>query len=138
LYRGNEFGGSTVAVARDSLFTSCPMVQGSDGKIYGVSQDGGSGGGGLFFSIDAGLPPPKPMVEFFAPSKGSAGAGVELWGANLLGATSVTFNGTAVRGVLTTTSQSAFVRVPTGATSGPITITTPNGSFTTRQNFTVE
>lgn len=116
----------------------CPMIQGSDGQIYGVSPAGGSGGGGLLFAIDAGLPPPKPMIELFSPSHGSAGARVELWGANLLGATSVTFNGTAASGVLTTTSQSAFVRIPTGATSGPITITTPNGSFTTQQSFTVQ
>ena len=112
-----DLAGALYSESCNSLYTSCPMVQGSDGKIYGVSQNGGSGGGGSFFSINAGLPPPKPAIELFAPSKGSAGAVVELWGANLLGATSVTFNGVAASGVLVTTSQSAFVSVPAGATS---------------------
>jgi hypothetical protein len=116
----------------------CPMVQGSNGKFYGISPAGGGGGGGVFFNVDAGLPPPQPVIQLFSPIQASAGTRVELWGSNLLGATSVTFDGIAADGVEVTTSQSAFVDVPEGATSGPITITTPNGSFTTQDSFTVQ
>jgi uncharacterized repeat protein (TIGR03803 family) len=116
----------------------CPMVQGSNGKLYGISPAGGGGGGGVFFNVDAGLPPPQPMIQLFSPTQASAGTRVELWGSNLLGATSVAFDGIAGTNVLATTSQSVFVDVPEGATSGPLTITTPNGSFTTQQDFTVE
>jgi hypothetical protein len=114
------------------------MVQGSNGKLYGISPAGGGGGGGVFFNVDAGLPPPQPTITLFSPTQGAGGTSVELWGSNLLGATSVTFNGIAADGVEVTTSQSAFVNVPEGATSGPITITTPNGSFTTQESFTVQ
>jgi hypothetical protein len=55
----------------------------------------------------------------------------------LLDVTSVTFNGLPASGVSVTSGQSAWVNVPTGATTGPVTITTPNGSYTTTQNFTV-
>jgi len=116
----------------------CPMVQGSNGKLYGISPAGGGGGGGVFFNVDAGLPPPQPVIQLFSPPQASAGTRVELWGSNLLGATSVTFNGIAGTNVLATTSQSVFVNVPEGATSGPITIATPNGSFTTQESFTVQ
>jgi hypothetical protein len=116
----------------------CPMLQGSNGKFYGISPAGGGGGGGVFFNVDAGLPPPQPTITLFSPTQGAGGTSVELWGSNLLGATSVTFNGIAADGVEVTTSQSAFVNVPEGATSGPITITTPNGSFTTQESFTVQ
>jgi len=116
----------------------CPMVQGSNGKLYGISPAGGGGGGGVFFNVDAGLPPPQPVIQLFSPLEAGPGTRVELWGSNLLGATSVTFDGIAGTNVLATTSQSVFVNVPEGATSGPITIATPNGSFTTQQDFTVE
>ena len=116
----------------------CPMIQGSNGKLYGVSPSGGGGGGGVFFNVDAGLPPPQPTIQLFSPTQASEGTRVELWGSNLLGATSVTFNGIAGTNVLATTSQSVFADVPEGATSGPITITTPNGSFTTQDSFTVQ
>jgi hypothetical protein len=116
----------------------CPMVQGSNGKLYGISPAGGGGGGGVFFNVDAGLPPPQPVIQLFSPAQASVGTRVELWGSNLLGATSVTFDGIAGTNVLSTTSQSVFVDVPEGATSGPITIATPNGSFTTQESFTVQ
>ena len=92
----------------------------------------------MFFNVDAGLPPPQPTIQLFSPTQASEGTRVELWGSNLLGATSVTFNGIAGTNVLATTSQSVFADVAEGATSGPITITTPNGSFTTQDSFTVQ
>ena len=61
-----------------------------------------------------------------------------LWHSLPLGATSVTFNGTPAAQVVVTSIQSVLVAVPPGATTGPVTITTANGSFTTTQDFTVE
>ncbi len=63
---------------------------------------------------------------------------VLLWGKNLRGATSVSFNGTLATKFSVPSSQGVWVWVPEGATSGPITVTTPNGSFTTMQGFTVQ
>lgn len=39
---------------------TCPMLQGSDGKLYGVSPNGGGTGAGTVFALDLGLAPPKP------------------------------------------------------------------------------
>ncbi len=114
------------------------FIQGSDGKFYGNSPDGGASGWGSLFTFDLGLTPPKPFLSLFSPTAGAPGTKILLWGRNLLGATSVTFNGTLATNVTGTTAYSVYITVPAGATSGPITIATPNGSYTTTGSFTVQ
>jgi hypothetical protein len=114
----------------------CSLVQGSDGRIYGISSSQQLAG--TFFVLDAGLAPPKPYVSYFAPAAGSAGQLVLLWGRNLLGATEVSFKGVRATTFDVPTTQGIWVEVPSGASTGPITVTTPNGSFVTSQTFTVE
>ncbi len=118
---------------------ACILVEGMDGKLYGAAPNGGNyPSQGAVFSLDIGLPKPTPMLSGLYPSSGGAGLKVLLWGNYLLGATSVTFNGVPAAGIKVTSVQSVTATVPAGATSGPVTITTPNGSFTTTTNFTVE
>jgi len=117
----------------------CQLIQGTDGKLYGVTGNGGPYPGiGVVFSLDLGLPRPEPAVTGLYPAAGVVGQEVMLWGKYVLGATSVTFNGVAATNVHVTSGQSAWATVPAGASSGPVTITTPNGSFTTTQSFTVQ
>jgi hypothetical protein len=73
----------------------------------------------------------------FAPIFGPVGTGVTITRANFTGATAVSFNGVAATftesppGTITTT-------VPAGATTGPITVTTPgSGPLKTPTRFTV-
>jgi hypothetical protein len=63
---------------------------------------------------------------------------VILWGNYLLGASAVSFNGTPATTFKSTSVQSVAATVPADATSGPVTVTTANGSFTTTQGFTVQ
>ena len=116
----------------------CSVVQGSDGKLYGVSAGAGTYQGGTIWVLDAGLPPPKPQIESAIPQAGAVDQRVLLWGKSLLGATAVSFNGTAAGHFAVASSQGVWAWVPSGATTGPITITTPNGTFTTTQSFTIE
>lgn len=116
----------------------CRVVQGSDGKLYGVSEEAGTYQGGTIWVFDAGLPPPKPRIGSVIPPNGAIGQQVLLWGTSLLGAMAVSFNGTAAEHFGVASSQGVWAWVPNGATSGPITVTTPNGSFTTTESFTVE
>jgi hypothetical protein len=60
-----------------------------------------------------------------------------LWGNYLLGATSVSFDGVPAQYIGVTSIQSVWATVPAGAATGPVTVTTPIGSFTTTTNFTV-
>jgi hypothetical protein len=116
----------------------CELLEGMDGKIYGVAANGGPSGLGVVFSLDIGLPPPQPAVSGLYPATGPVGQKVLLWGSYLLGATSVSFNGVAATSVSVTSVQSVIATVPAGATTGPVNITTANGSITTTQNFTVQ
>jgi hypothetical protein len=129
----------TVYAMKDPRQAECPcqLTQGSDGKIYGIAYNGGTYGAGTVFALDAGLPPPKPYVGLFNPAAARVGRNVLLWGSGLLGTTAVSFNGMPAAGFGVPSRQGIWVQVPAGATSGPVTVTTPNGTYTTSQGFTV-
>ena len=75
-----------------------------------------------------------PTISGFTPPSGSSGTVVTITGTNLLGATEVTFNGKA--GTVNTVGQTEItVTVPTGATTGYITVTTPSGNVTSATQF---
>jgi uncharacterized repeat protein (TIGR03803 family) len=118
---------------------SCPcwLVQGSDGVIYGMESQGGTSGDGAVFALDAGLPKPAPRAQHLHPQSGPAGTKVRIWGYNLLSA-SVQFNGVPAVTVSNSGPNYVWATVPSGATSGPITVTTPGGSVTTHASFTVQ
>jgi hypothetical protein len=117
----------------------CTLIEGMDGKLCGVAANGGNyPGTGAVFSLEIGLPKPLPSVTGLYPSSGAVGKQVILWGNYLLGAIAVSFNGTPATTLKSTSAQSVAATVPAGATSGPVTVTTANGSFTTSQSFTVQ
>jgi hypothetical protein len=115
----------------------CYLLQGSDGKIYGMAQGGGPHGDGVLLSLDVGLPRPQPSPLEFSPASGAPGTKVRVWGYNLLGA-SAEFNGAPAAKAYNSGPNYVWATVPKGATTGPITITTPAGSATTVASFTVE
>lgn len=115
----------------------CNLIQAMDGKLYGTAALGGPGGG-VVFSLDFGLPKPLPSVAQIVPPSGTAGQQVLLWGSHLLGATAVTFNGVPAAAFQVNSTQAVVATVPAGATTGPVTITTANGSVTTKEDFTVQ
>jgi hypothetical protein len=62
---------------------------------------------------------------------------VTISGTNFTGATVVRFNGWSAN--FTVTSATAIqAMVPTGATTGPLRVTTPGGTATSTNNFTVK
>jgi uncharacterized repeat protein (TIGR03803 family) len=113
------------------------VVQGSDGSLYGTTTSGGSGEGGTVFQFNLGLTPPLPGIRLAQPSSGTVGATVLLAGNYLLNLTGVSFNGTPAAFTPINVNYAEAV-VPTGATTGPITVTTMNGSVTTKSSFTVK
>jgi uncharacterized protein (TIGR03437 family) len=62
---------------------------------------------------------------------------VTISGKNLKGATSVTFNGVPAS-VQSDSNTSVKVMVPSGATTGPIAVTTPGGTATSTKAFKVK
>src|SRR5438094_673476 len=77
-----------------------------------------------------------PTITSFTPSSGPVGTSVTIGGTNFMGATAVTFNGSAA--AFTVTSDTAIqTTVPAGATTGPLSVTTPAGTALSASNFTL-
>jgi len=83
---------------------------------------------------------PGPVaITFFDPKRGEVGTPVTIFGKGFSPSPAdnqVAFSGT-VATVTASTGTSLETTVPPGATTGPITITTPLGSATSSENFTV-
>ncbi|MBI2947538.1 MAG: hypothetical protein HYY23_07820 [Verrucomicrobia bacterium] len=77
-----------------------------------------------------------PVVASFSPATGKVGASVQIRGTNLIGVTNVKFNG--ANATYTLFSGIIFATVPASATTGPITVATATGTFTTTESFVVE
>jgi cytochrome c peroxidase len=77
-----------------------------------------------------------PAITSFTPTSSQVGTGVTISGTNFTGATAVSFHGVTATftvtnpGMITTT-------VPAGATTGPIAVTTLDGTATSAASFTV-
>lgn len=78
-----------------------------------------------------------PTITSFSPTSGGAGSQVSIIGNNFIfGHTTVTFSGVAAPVNGTVTSGSVVVAtVPSGAVTGPLTVTTTAGSAASTSNF---
>lgn len=98
---------------------------------FTVAATGGGGGGGGGTGT--------ATITSFAPTSGSVGTSVVITGTNLTGATSVMFNNVSATTFTVNSAIQISATVPTGATTGRITITTPGagGTATSATDFTV-
>ncbi|GLH72759.1 hypothetical protein GETHLI_12610 [Geothrix limicola] len=78
---------------------------------------------------------PAPTVSSLNPTSGQVGSSVVITGTNLIGASAVSFNGTAATFTVNSAAQ-ITTSVPAGATSGTVSVTTPGGTAT-GPSFTV-
>jgi len=77
-----------------------------------------------------------PSIRSFSPTTGSVGTRVTISGVGFAGLGSVKFNGVPAQVVYAGASW-ILVRVPEGATSGPISVTAATGAGTSTSSFTV-
>jgi uncharacterized repeat protein (TIGR03803 family) len=121
-----NFDGTTSPAAEAAL------TQHTNGIFYGDTTWGGSDSLGTFYSFNVGL---SPFVRLVTTSA-KIGKTVEILGQGFTGATAVSFNGTAATfHVVANTYLTALV--PTGATNGFVTVTTPGGVLASNQMFRV-
>jgi hypothetical protein len=73
---------------------------------------------------------PGPTITSISPTSGPVGTAVVITGTGLLGATSVTFAGGVAAAFTVVSDTRITTTVPAGASSGPITLTTPDGTAT--------
>src|SRR4029079_18144813 len=87
----------------------------------------------------SGAPPAAvtaPGISAFTPASGAPGTIVQLVGKSFTGATAVQFNGVNADFKVSADGQ-ITTKVPSAASSGPITVVTPNGTVTSDGDFTV-
>jgi len=137
LYRVTKTGDITVLHAFDWNTGASPqdtLLQHTNGILYGTTAVGGvkNNGRGTFYSFDLGL---LPFVTYL-PVYGLPGAVVQILGQGFTDASEVFFNGTPATYKLV---YPTYIRaaVPEGTTSGPITVTTANGTLTSNHVFIV-
>ena len=109
------------------------LLQATDGHFYGTTNWAGPGGLGTVFGLSVGL---DPFVTFVL-SSGKVGRTVEVLGQGFTNTTAVSFSGIAAT---FTVVSDTYVKatVPSGATTGPVTVTTPGGILTSNKPFRVK
>ena len=78
-----------------------------------------------------------PKITSFTPSSGPAGTTVAVTGSGLIQAEKITVGGVQVGSFTVNSDTRVTFRVPSGAKTGKIVITTPGGKATSSQAFTV-
>jgi hypothetical protein len=78
-----------------------------------------------------------PTISSFTPSSGAVGTEITIAGANFTSVTSVKFNGTAAANYVVNSSTQIHATVPSGATTGKISVITANGTAVSANDFTV-
>jgi hypothetical protein len=79
----------------------------------------------------------QPSITSFTPTSGPVGTSVTITGVHFSGAKAVKFNGVAASSITIVSDTSVKATVPTGATTGPISVTTAAGTGTSSTSFTV-
>lgn len=79
----------------------------------------------------------EPVISSFSPSSGPVGTQVQIRGFNLTGVLTVRFGGVAATAFNEVGGTNLTARVPTGAVTGPISVTTARGTGASTNSFIV-
>ena len=135
IYRINAAGTYSKLYDFDGTTASTPyvgLIQHTSGVFYGLTVQGGTSNSGTFYSFNEGLAPFVNLVT----SSGKVKASVQILGQGFTGTTGVSFNGIAASfKVVSDTYLTAMV--PSGATTGSVTVTTPGGALVSNKIYRV-
>jgi uncharacterized repeat protein (TIGR03803 family) len=108
-------------------------MQDTTGMFYGTTFEGGKYSDGVVYSLNMGLGPFVALVSY----TGKIGSTAQILGQGFTGTTSVTFNGVPATSFSVVSSTYVTAVVPSGATTGPVVVTTPSGLLTSNKNFEI-
>jgi hypothetical protein len=118
-------------VVSDAQVTATVPAGASTGQIS-VTTPGGNATSTSSFTV---IPP--PTIGGFAPDSGPAGTTVTISGSGFTDATDVRFNGTSASAFTVDSDGQVTATVPSGASTGPISVDAPGGTATSSSSFTV-
>ena len=119
-------GSETITVPGTPFPASRVKVEGVGNVFFNISQS---------FFIN-GVANSTPTISAFSPGTGGSGTMVTITGTNFISPSAVRFNGTEASFTTNSTTE-IIATVPTGATTGPITVTTSQGTATSSASFVV-
>jgi uncharacterized repeat protein (TIGR03803 family) len=124
--------------ATDGAYPSVPLIQLTNGSLYGDASEGGqTTNTGTFYEI-TGLTFEKTPFVSLLPTSGKVGSTAEILGQGFVkGKTTVSFNGTQATTVNVVSATFMTATVPTGATTGFVTVTTPTATLKSNRKFQV-
>ena len=121
-----DYFGNSVAVSGDTVLIGAMLAD----------ANGITDAGAAYVYRVLPMTTPGPIISSFLPASGLPGAGVTILGSGFTGTTAVSFNGVAAAFTVDSDTEINAV-VPTGASTGSITVTGPNGSGISPTNFIV-
>jgi kumamolisin len=127
-------GASASFVENSSGQVTAYVPAGATTGPISITTGGGTANSAANFTINPG--PPAPTVTSFTPATGGLNASVTITGTFFTGATAVFFNGTGASFTVNSSTQITAI-VPIGATTGPVSVTTPSGTGTSASSFAV-
>jgi len=141
IFRITPKGNYSVLYTFDNTTGASPQVtlfQHTNGILYGDTFQGGtgkmcvSGNCGVFYGLNVGLGPFVTLVS----TTGKVGKTIEILGQGFKGTTGISFNGTPAT-FKVVSSTYLTVKVPGGATTGFVTVTTPKRKLKSNKKFRV-
>jgi uncharacterized repeat protein (TIGR03803 family) len=122
-------GSATFSVVSDTYMTAAIPVEGTQGYITVTTRSGTLTSNKTFAVI--------PSINTFTPTSGPVGLKVTIAGGGFHGATKVSFGGVKATTFSIDSGAQIIATVPTGAVTGKIQVTTPGGTATSKETFTV-
>jgi hypothetical protein len=133
-----KFNGTSDAtfVVNNATDITAHVPAGATTGTISVQTPNGTGTSSTSFTVTGGGGSP-PTVTSFTPTSGPVGTSVTINGTNFTGVTAVKFNGTSATNYTVNSSVKITASVPSGATTGKISVSTGAGTGTSASNFTV-
>ena len=138
---GSNFTGTTAVAFNGTPATTFTVDSGTQLRanipsgattgLISVTNPSGTGSSATAFTITT-----PPIITSFTPPIGRVGTEVTLTGSNFTGTSAVAFNGTPAATFTVDSGTQLRANVPSGATSGPISVTNPSGTGSSVTNFT--
>lgn len=121
---------TSITVVSATRITALVPAGATTGAVSVVGTGGTGASVGTFTVVPA-------AVSSFSPATGPVGTVVTITGTGLLGATGVKFNGILATSFTVVSGTSIRATVPTGATTGRITVVAPGGTPLSAASFSV-